>query len=550
VRGSCDDVRLTGCSDLNNVLNSLPTAIDAPFNAYQRQHDPICLPDTRVDLLREIYNWADSQDERCIFWLSGLAGTGKSTIARTVARKYFDKKRLGASFFFSRGGGDIGHAGKFVTSIAFQLANSIRAAHRHICDAITERSDIASQSLHDQWQQLVLGPLFKVDSSSSQSTYIVVVDALDECDNKKDIRIILHLLAEARSLRKVRLRVLLTSRPEIRIRQVFYEISDAAHREFMLHDISLSTVEYDICLFLEEQCRLIREEWSLGASWPGEDVIKVLVQIASGLFIWAATACRFISEGGPFATNRLDIILSRQNTGAITAPEKHLNEIYITVLQSSVHPEYTDEEREKHFSMLRYIIGSIVILFSPLSLGSLSRLLSLTEKEINRTLNDLRSILNNPEDESRPIRLHHPSFRDFLLDNERCNDSNIWVDEKQAHQKLADYCIQLMSTSLKEDVCNQKSPGVLIANVDGSRVEHCLLPEVQYACLYWIQHLQSSGVQLHDNSPVHIFLRKHFLHWLEALSWTRKLSEGVLAINTLESIAKVRLTYNKSQICS
>ena len=65
----------------------MPYAVDAPFNAYTRQQDPICLPDTRVDLLREIYTWADGKDERFIFWLNGLAGTGKSTIARTVARR-------------------------------------------------------------------------------------------------------------------------------------------------------------------------------------------------------------------------------------------------------------------------------------------------------------------------------------------------------------------------------------------------------------------------------------------------------------------------------
>ena len=68
------------------LLDRLPSAIEAPFNAYQRQHDPTCLPDTRVDVLQAIYNWADGQDEQVILWLSGLAGTGKSTIARTVAR--------------------------------------------------------------------------------------------------------------------------------------------------------------------------------------------------------------------------------------------------------------------------------------------------------------------------------------------------------------------------------------------------------------------------------------------------------------------------------
>jgi MoxR-like ATPase len=79
-----------------------------------------------------------------IFWLNGLAGTGKSTIARTVARRYFDQKRLGASFFFSRGGGDVGHAQKFFTSLATQLARNVPQIQRFISDTITEQNDIAN----------------------------------------------------------------------------------------------------------------------------------------------------------------------------------------------------------------------------------------------------------------------------------------------------------------------------------------------------------------------------------------------------------------------
>ena len=265
----------------------MPYAVEAPFNSNQRQHEPTCLPKTRVDLVREIYNWADGQDERTIFWLNGLAGTGKSTIARTVARRYFDQRRLGASFFFSRGGGDVGHAGKFVTSIALQLANSIPSLHQHICDAITERRDITSQSLRDQWQQLVLRPLSKLGENGCQSSHVLVVDALDECDNDNNIRIIIHLLAEAQLLKTFRLRVFLTSRPEIPIRYEFYQIPDVEHQDFVLHNISPSIVDRDISIFFKYNLRLIGQEHSLDARWPGEKIIRRLVQISSGLFIWA-----------------------------------------------------------------------------------------------------------------------------------------------------------------------------------------------------------------------------------------------------------------------
>jgi hypothetical protein len=101
---------------------TVPTAKDAALNTYRRQHDQSCLPHTRVNLLNEICDWCDGRDGRCIFWLNGLAGTGNSTIVRTVARRYLEQRRLGASFFFSRGGGDVGHAGDFITSIAVRYA--------------------------------------------------------------------------------------------------------------------------------------------------------------------------------------------------------------------------------------------------------------------------------------------------------------------------------------------------------------------------------------------------------------------------------------------
>ena len=149
-------------------------------------------------------------------------------------------------------------------------------------------------------------------------------------------------------------------------------------------------------------------------------------------------------------------------------------------------------------------------------------------------LKDLHAILNIPKDQIRPLCLHHPSFRDFLFDKDRCGNSNFWVDEKQAHRTLADNCIRLMSTSLKQDICHLGAPGVFVADVGRGRVEQYITPEIQYASLYWVQHLQKSGIQLHDNDQVHQFLQVHLLHWLEALSLIGKLSDGVNMVTALE----------------
>jgi hypothetical protein len=439
-----------------------------------------------------------------------------------------------------------------------QLAYNVPSLQRHIRDAVADQSNIASLSLSDQWRRLVLSPLSKLESDSCRP-YILVVDALDECDNEDDIRNILHLLAEAGSLKTDRLRIFLTSRHEILIQRGFHQMLEARHQDFVLHNILPPLVDRDIAIFLKYNLRHIREESGLEAGWPGDEAIENLVRSASGLFIWAATACQFIRKGRRFATDRLSMILkdnpvddsttnssiddSSTDGSAIEdsaiAPEQQLNRIYTTVLENSVR-NYTKQEKKKWYKLLRQTLGPIIVLFSPLSAFSLASLLDVQVEGVIQTLDDLHSILDIPKDYFRPLRLHHPSFRDFLLNKDRCG-KHFYVDERQAHQALADDCMRIMSTSLKQDICGQEAPGTLVAGVERSRIEQCLPPEVRYACLYWIQHLQKSGAQLHDNDHVYQFLQVHLLHWLEALGWIGKVFEGILTIFLLEAQISVNL---------
>ena len=165
---------------LNELDNDYPggSIPDAPFDSHSRQHEPTCLPDTHVDVLQKISKWVDGKDEGGIFWVNGLAGRGKSTIAW----KYFERERLGASFFSSDG--DIGHAGKFFLNIAMQLANKSPSLNRHICEAVAEWSAITDQSFRDQWRRLILRPLLRLDGNSSPPSFFLIIDALDEYEGE------------------------------------------------------------------------------------------------------------------------------------------------------------------------------------------------------------------------------------------------------------------------------------------------------------------------------------------------------------------------------
>ncbi|KAI1215177.1 vegetative incompatibility protein HET-E-1 [Annulohypoxylon truncatum] len=508
----------------DHLLATIPIASEAAFNSRHNQHEPTCLPNTRTELLQEIERWLESPDERCIFWLNGIAGTGKSTVARTVARTHYNRGDLGANFFFSRGGGDLSNANKLVTTLSRQLASRFPLARRYICEAVNEEEDIMNLSLKDQWQRLIINPLSKLHSDyPPRSTVLIVIDALDECESERDVRVLIRVLSTARLLTNIRLRVFVTSRPEILIRHGFTKIPEVERAVFTLQEISPDIVDHDLSIFFENHFSTIREERGFDDDWPGMRIIKRLVEISCGLFIWASTACRFIREGRRLAKRRIKILINGYRSGV--GPEKQLDLIYTNVLRNSIQQDYNEKERQELCAMFREVLGSIVILCSSLSMESLAKLLAMPLDDIKDTLADLHTIFNIPPKTSYPLRLHHPTFRDFLLNKERCSDLDFWVDEKQAHQALADSCLALMSKNLKSDICGLGSPGTLLENVDPNLIQRCIPPDLQYACLYWVEHCRLSGRRLTDGDPFDLFFREHFLHWLEAINLMGKSAE-------------------------
>ncbi|KAF2403020.1 hypothetical protein EJ06DRAFT_536498 [Trichodelitschia bisporula] len=454
---------------------------------------------TRAELLKEIYAWAYGENSPNIFWLSGLAGTGKSTVAQTVAAECFRKGRLGVRLFFSRSGADVRHAGKFVASIAAQLADNVPGVKQTLYKALKERDTITEEPIRSQWYHLILGPMSKLEGDTSSAPYTLVVDALDECEGEDDIGEILDLF---RLLKKTRLRLFLTSRPEVPIRSQLSEIPTSEHLDFVLHRIEKSTVDNDIRFFLRHEFERLARERSFGQDWPGEQVIDSLVRNSSGLTL---------------APKRLRLILN-QSHSTTKGPEQHLDEIYATVLRQ-YFSNYEDDDVEELRSTLKELFGSVVILFDPLSIRSLSELLV---QNVALALDDFHAVLNISKEPGDALRLHHPSFRDFHLNPGRSGKTGLWADEEQAHQAL--------------DMLGIGRPGALVTEVERHRVEGSLHPEKQYACLYWMQHLHRGGSQLDDDGEVHQFLKEHLLHWLEPLGWMQTVSEEFHVIVSLESM--------------
>ncbi|KAH0491033.1 hypothetical protein TgHK011_002479 [Trichoderma gracile] len=291
------------------VLSKLRVAEAASFDAIVDSEESHCLPGTRSDIIQQIKDWSTGPDSKSIFWLNGMAGTGKSTISRTVARSFSNDSILGASFFFKRGEADRGRTTFLFTTLAAQLVRRMPSLAPRIREVLESEPQIHEKTLSDQFQRLILDPLRQCSGSWQSPDLLIVVDALDECGLEKSMRTLINTLSQAQNTNNPRLKFFLTSRPELPIRLGFEDIS-GKYDNMLLAVVSTPTIEHDIELFMRHQLDRIKQDYNksvtqhrrISDDWPGATVIQKLVASAIPLFIVAATICRFLNDrrlGGP-----------------------------------------------------------------------------------------------------------------------------------------------------------------------------------------------------------------------------------------------------------
>ncbi|KAK4246670.1 hypothetical protein C7999DRAFT_41908 [Corynascus novoguineensis] len=516
-------------------LATLPSVSGAAFDSHAEEHNARCHPGTRTELLRQIQEWANDPQAEGIFWLNGMAGTGKSTISRTVATSFAEDGLLGASFFFKRGEGDRGEAGLVFPTIARQLMYKIPALVPSIREALVDQ-DVPKKTLRDQFEKLILQPLGCIHRTTA---IVIVIDALDECDKDEDVKTIIALLAQAKEVRSVRLRIFITSRPELPIRLGFRDVQ-GKYQGLTLHQIPEQVVEQDISTFLAYELARIKDEYNgqVPLGWPGEGDIRTLAQMAVPLFIFAATICRFVDDKGRSnPAKRLKKVLEYRTATRDSTLDK-LDATYLPVLHQLTFGR-TDQDKAEVLAEFQNVVGPIVLLAQPLSVRSIARLLDVEPEDVRALLNSLHSVLDIPSVDDAPVRLFHLSFRDFLVDPAKRTKNEFWIDEAKYHKMLAERCIQLMHQCLKQDICGLKVPGKLRSEINQQTINTHLSPAAQYACQYWVYHLKESKHKIEDNNFVHTFLTSNFLYWLEALSLLGRLSDGVLLIRELLYAAQV-----------
>ena len=477
-----------------------------------------CIKGTRRAILNEIEAWMGDFGKPPVYWLNGLAGTGKSTIAQTIAERAFADGRLGASFFCSRDFSDRRDLHLILPTLAVQLARKYTKFRSIFIPLVRSDPGIAYESLYNQMKKLIVTPL----NESAVST-VIVVDALDECEEEEPASVILSVLGQFVS-RIPKAKFLITGRPEPRIREGFrLPLLAQATDVFVLHSVERSLINNDIRLFLKQSfLELARRRRGLD-DWPTAEQLELLCERAAGLFVYAVATVKFVDHRNKNPKKQLDRLVQSPESSAHEGKAEFkagatLDSLYASIL----HDAFSHDDPEDDHKV-RSVLGAVVLAANPLSPSTIATLLGFDVEDVSPILSSVHSFLILQEDVGHPVRPFHKSVPDFIVDPTRCTSPRFHISSPGHHLQLLVGCLDLMNQALKKNIC--KLPDA-VANSDVSdlkkRVKRYIDPALQYACRSWHKHLANAGTTpvqaLADTPALRQFLEKKFLFWLEVLS--------------------------------
>ena len=347
--------------------------------------------------------------------MNGLAGTGKSTIAQTIAERMFAGGRLGASFFCSRDFEDRSSLQFIFPTLAVQLARKYPKFRSTFVPLVQSDPGISHESLYNQMNKLIIKPLKK-----SAISAVIVIDALDECKDEEPASAILSVLA--RFVSEVPMvKFFVTGRPEPRIREGFrLPLLARATDVFVLHDIEPSLINNDIQLFLEHSfLELTRRRHGLD-DWPTKEQLDLLCKRAGGLFVFAVATVKFIDHRNNDPRGQLDLLLQSPECSVFEGDTKLRADTTLNFLYASILEEAFGNDHPRDDPKVRSILGAVVLTVNPLTPSTIALLLGFHTTDVVLRLSSVNSLLIFQEEINSPVQPFHKSFPDFITDPARC----------------------------------------------------------------------------------------------------------------------------------
>ncbi|KIM71501.1 hypothetical protein PILCRDRAFT_830291, partial [Piloderma croceum F 1598] len=275
-----------------------------PANARTSRHPYV--RSTREKVLRDITAWAERQDGRPVCWLAGPAGSGKSTIAHTIAQQYD------------------------------RVAITLPSAKQAMEDALAKEPSILDQRLEHQFTKLIVNPVLSI--TKPVSPLIIVIDGLDECGSEAHVKELIRLLVGA--LHELPFRLLFTSRPEDYINKIFTSPSITGNVKCVaLRDFDALG---DVYIYLRDTLLEVQRNLGLPPSWLSDTDLRTLAEKSESIFMYASTLVKFVGDKKGKPRQRLQNALNAH---------KGLDSLFEQVLIDA--DEYAD---------FRLVLGAVVSL--------------------------------------------------------------------------------------------------------------------------------------------------------------------------------------------
>jgi hypothetical protein len=486
-------------------LDTLPYAEGASWNP-----NLVCLRDTRKALIEDIIKWIYSIEESRgaeIFWLSDVAGAGKSAIAHTIAQYCNDHGLLGSSFFFDCNIPDRRTPQKLFTTIARDLIRLGNKFADHISLVVEEDRSVVSACQTRQFEKLILEPALRHRIGRA---VVIVIDGLDEGYDLETLKILRHRVPELPG----NFRIFMTSRP---LDDIVTDLSDTGHVYQRSIDIHGDSNQRDIGVYIRNRLHYISSRKQLAVEWPGEERTSDLISRSGGLFVWVSIVSEYLRTAA-HPDRKLSTILYERNLSDISMDAK-MDALYSEVLSTC---NWADKDFVDDYHL---IMGTIMATKAPLSLIALKSLhRQQAELDIDGVLRPLSSLLTGLFDKNQPIHILHLSFRDFITCRAQSSliHQRFYINEKEHNRRLATVCLQV----LNEDLTSH-TPGTGYLNESASDIEGIpsIVPSdvsetVWYACRFWMEHIIEIQGDASDNflDSLRKFLTERLMLWIELLS--------------------------------
>lgn len=485
---------------------------------------------TREAPLKQIMTWSNGASSSGLFWTHGLAGSGKSTIARTVCEGLRENDMLGGVFFCKRDVLEQRDARRILPTLASSLMKLHMPYRDLIAEVLEKEEDISATPLACQLSTLFTIPLSALNKqgNSPHDPLVFVVDALDECGDQSSRSQIANYLCQIAALSDW-LKVFVTSRPQLELMRAF------SSSQVSLDLNSLDSTG-DVTKYTRTCLQELVDSHGLDAKWLNDETTNALSARAAGLFIWTSTMMNFVRNqiDKQYA---MEALLEGQSADA----ERNLDALYVTVIRSGSSEGMNVDLKRAFLGIVRITAKNQPLSISALcdfmpTLGSQRRIESST---LRAAFDLLRSVLYEDASKGDVVRVCHPSFLDFLESSQRCKE--YWTNSEQLHQAMIAKCFNIMRAGLMFNICALESSYIANTNVPDLRqhIKDKIAESLQYSCLYWVTHFTEVDRATVDPLVAEFFGGLRVLYWLEALSIVGGLKKGLDVLGTVISLYEV-----------